>query len=506
MKIKAAYYVKVFLLIIVPFLILTSFSIISYQRKVIEKELLYTDEKTRLAELQITKIFSEMDNIAKAVVINDQITDILVTPKNVISYEGYQQYKIIDSFLKMSTVYTSYQYGITLVTPRYTYTSNAEYNGVLKMDDELLAEASKEKGEKVIRGNKDRICLMRSIYQKGRLLGVVEIDVNLAYINKILEPFGESEDLIYILDGHDNVIFRNESAQELSEKDPPFTREIDNRGGKIRWNKKTYLMQSHRDLEDDISVVFLVEAAEVYRDSTRIFIIFISYFVPFTILINVVVIRHNRKIEESKRQYEMKNLQTQVNPHMIYNTLNTITNLAQLQGVKNIEEVSSSFAGLLKLISKSSGEFITVNDEIEYIQMYINIKKYNMLYDFSFEHDITEEAGNAPILKLLLQPLVENSLNHGFSEISVKKKYCVHISAKVSEGNMIIDIKDNGVGMSKEQLEHIHDKNKGTGNTFLSVGISNVYERLKLTYGNYAVFNVNSREGEGTEIHLEYPV
>ena len=68
MKIKAAYYVKVFLLIIVPFLILTSFSIISYQRKVIEKELLYTDEKTRLAELQITKIFSEMDNIAKAVV------------------------------------------------------------------------------------------------------------------------------------------------------------------------------------------------------------------------------------------------------------------------------------------------------------------------------------------------------------------------------------------------------------------------------------------------------
>jgi sensor histidine kinase YesM len=506
MKFKAAYYVKVFLLIIVPFLVLTSFSIISYQKKVIEKELLYIDEKTRLAELQITEIFSEMDSIAKSVVINDQINDILEKPKSIVTYEGYQAYKTIDSFLKMSTVYTSYQYGITLVTPRYTYNSNAEYNAVLSMDSDIVTEGVNAKGGKVIRGDGKRISLIRSFYRKGKLLGVVIIDVNLSYIHKILEPFGESQDLIYILDGQGDIIFENEIAGSQSEMGTPFAQIKDDAGGKIKWNNRTYLMQSHRDLEDDISVIFLVEAAEVYRDSTRILIIFISYFVPFTILINIVIIRHNRKIEESKRQYEMKNLQTQVNPHMIYNTLNTITNLAQLQGVENIEEVSSSFAGLLKLISKSKGEFITLNDEIEYIRMYINIKKYNMLYDFTFDADISDEAGNAPILKLLLQPLVENSLNHGFTEISLQKKYRVFIKAEIKDNKMIIDIEDNGVGMSKEQLEHIHDKDRANGNTFLSVGVSNVYERLKLTYKNQAVFNVNSLEGEGTEIHMEYPV
>ncbi len=505
MKIKAAYYVKMFIAIIVPFLILTSVSIVSYQRKMVEKELLYIDEKTRIAELQITKIFSEMDNIAKSVVTNEQISDILAKARNIVTYEGYQDFKTIDSFIKMSTVYTSYKYGITLVTPRYTYTGNAGYNAVLDLDSEISREGARAKGVKVIRGSGDRISVLRSIYQKGRLLGVVIVDVNRSYIHNILEPFEESDNLIYILDGHENVIFTNDDSLDLSAEDPVFPKAAAG-SGRIRWNNKTYLMQSHRDLEDDISVIFLVEAAEVYRDSTRNFIIFISYFVPFTILINVVLIRHNRKIEEGKRQYEMKNLQTQINPHMIYNTLNTITNLAQLQGVSNIEEVSSSFAGLLKLISKSKGEFITLSDEIEYIRMYINIKKYNMLYDFSFDTEVTEEAGAAPILKLLLQPLVENSLNHGFTELSVSKKYRVLIRARIVDDRMSIDIEDNGVGMSKEQLEHIHDNDNGEGNTFLSVGVSNVYERLKLNYGKSAVFTVESSIGEGTAIHLEYPL
>lgn len=506
MRIKAAYYVKMFLLIIVPFLVLTAASVVSYQKKVVEKQLLYIDEKTRLAELQITKLFSEMDSIAKSVVVNEQITDILARNKNVITYDGFKDHKTIESFLKMSTVYASYQYGVTLVTPRYTYTSNAEYNSLLDNNSELYKEGAKVKGIKAIRGDGQNISLVRSIYQKDRLLGVVIVDVNLSYIRRILEPFNESDNLIFIQDGHGNIIYQNDSAAMLvSDEVPPLSVSTD-RSGKLKWNNKTYLMQSHRDLEDDISVMFLVDAAEVYRDSIRIFIVFISYFIPFTILINFFLIRHNRRIEQEKRQYEMKNLQTQINPHMIYNTLNTITNLAQLQGVSNIEEVSSSFAGLLKLISKSKGEFITLKDEIEYIRKYISIKKYNMLYDFSFDTDISAEAEDAPILKLLLQPLVENSLNHGFAQLCAWKKYKVLIRAKIVEDIMCIDIEDNGVGMSKEQLKHIHDSDKGPENAFLSVGVANVYERLKLNYGKNALFTVNSCEGEGTAIHLEYPM
>ena len=108
---------------------------------------------------------------------------------------------------------------------------------------------------------------------------------------------------------------------------------------------------------------------------------------------------------EKQRRLELQTLQQQLNPHMIYNALNTITQLASLQGVKNIEEVSLAFTRMLKLVSKNTENFVTLRQEIGFIKDYISIKKYNNFQDITLQCDVADPLLELPVLKLLLQQI-----------------------------------------------------------------------------------------------------
>lgn len=134
--------------------------------------------------------------------------------------------------------------------------------------------------------------------------------------------------------------------------------------------------------------------------------------------------------------------------------------------------------------------------------LYIN-QKYNLLWDFDTDFQIDPNVYSYRIPKLLLQPLIENSIIHGFSNINFKGQILIRIN--LIEDKIHIDVSDNGKGMDEETISQIINGENQSVNSFTNVGVYNTLQRLKLRYGNNCVFNINSKPDKGTYIHIEYP-
>jgi two-component system, sensor histidine kinase YesM len=212
-----------------------------------------------------------------------------------------------------------------------------------------------------------------------------------------------------------------------------------------------------------------------------------------------------KRQEKIKREDELKILQTQINPHFIYNTLNTIRYLSELQNVKNIKEITTSFIELLRVTIGNSERFITIQKEIDYVQSYINIQKYKYLDKFNVVYQVEDKILQCKTLKMTLQPIVENALIHGI-DLADREGF---ISIKVYSENEVIKfiITDNGVGMTEEQITKVlkfsSNENKSR---FNGIGISNVNERIKMFFGNQYGLNIFSQPGECTTVEIIIPM
>lgn len=211
-------------------------------------------------------------------------------------------------------------------------------------------------------------------------------------------------------------------------------------------------------------------------------------------------IKHN---EARKRSLEIAALQSQVNPHMLYNTINTITQLANIQGISNIAEVSESFAKMMRVVSKTSSDKILISQEIEYIESYLRIKSYQILGTIETEIFVDPSLERSYILKLLIQPFVENAIVHGFRGRIDECK--LKISIMKQGENVRIEVVDNGNGMDKATVEEIRLGSLKEKDSFLSVGIKNTVDRLRLHYQENYSFEINSMLGHGTTVVICFP-
>lgn len=194
-----------------------------------------------------------------------------------------------------------------------------------------------------------------------------------------------------------------------------------------------------------------------------------------------------------------------MNPHMIYNTLNTIIHLAQLQGVRNIEDVALAMSHMLKLLAKTDGDFFTIRQELQFIQNYITLKKYNTFQDYQLILDAEKDLLDQPILKLLLQPFVENSVKYAFQKFTDPAE--IFISIHEENSHIHIEIKDNGTGIPAHILSALSANTEPTSapEEFISTGIRNCAKRLALQYGNDHSFRLQSDGATYTKIILSYP-
>lgn len=212
------------------------------------------------------------------------------------------------------------------------------------------------------------------------------------------------------------------------------------------------------------------------------------------------LIEQVKETEKEKKNSELAALQYQINPHFMYNTLNTVKYLAELNGMENICQVTESFMELM-YINMSKQSFIRVTDECAYLNNYILIQNYRYIHKINFEISCDEEVENALIPKLLLQPLVENALLHGINHM-VEHGF-IKVSFRECFGKLCIIIEDNGAGMTEEEIEEMFSGKKNpTGH----IGVKNVKDRIILNYGTEAEFKIYSEKGRYTKQVILIPL
>lgn len=209
------------------------------------------------------------------------------------------------------------------------------------------------------------------------------------------------------------------------------------------------------------------------------------------------------KEQEGKRKSELNALQAQINPHFLYNTLDSV--VWMVENEKNQEAVTmiTALARLFRISISKGRNIITVKEELEHAKNYLIIQKVRYKNKFQFKIEVQEEVLNYSIIKLILQPIIENSIYHGI-ECSVDEGE-IFIYAGIEDDKLLLMVKDTGLGMSEELVENIlvteHRKSKGSG-----VGIKNVDERIKLCYGKEYGLKIESELEVGTTVKIYLPL
>lgn len=206
--------------------------------------------------------------------------------------------------------------------------------------------------------------------------------------------------------------------------------------------------------------------------------------------------------QQIKRKSELKALQAQINPHFLYNTLDSIIWMAEWGKNQEVVRMTSSLAKLLRRSISNEQEAVTVAEEVEYTETYLTIQKMRYKDKLEYEILVDPEILQERVIKLILQPLVENAIYHG---IKYKEgKGLIRIRGFRQDDRMILQVQDDGKGMEPETLAHIFEKH--TRDTRSNgVGLNNVNERIQLYYGDDYGISFRSSPGEGTEATITLP-
>ena len=215
------------------------------------------------------------------------------------------------------------------------------------------------------------------------------------------------------------------------------------------------------------------------------------------------LIRQLIQEEKKKKDAELEALQYQITPHFMYNTLNSIKCYALIHGQKEIATVIEDFVELLQTCIRKKGAFLTVAEEVQVLENYIHLQEFRNGENYQVEYKIEWEAQQCKIPRLILQPLVENAIIHGLDLKNDKKK--LTIEAYTSDSRLYLTVKDNGRGMTEEQIEELLQKKGKKTKGLTAVGIPNIQDRLNLYYGRQAKLTLKS-EGEGTIATIYLPV
>ena len=210
--------------------------------------------------------------------------------------------------------------------------------------------------------------------------------------------------------------------------------------------------------------------------------------------------------EKEKSSLEIRMLQAQINPHFLYNTLDSIKWIAVIQKNSGIVKAVTALSKLLKNMAKGVDQRVTLREELDFVRDYVTIEKLKYVEMFDLEVDIGEEIlYEARIVKLTLQPLVENAIFSGIEPGG--KNGTIRIHAYEKDKCLCIDVRDDGIGIPEEKIpELLNHSEKLKGDQMSSIGMPNVDRRLKLIYGEEYGLSVESRVGEYTQITVRIPL
>jgi len=215
--------------------------------------------------------------------------------------------------------------------------------------------------------------------------------------------------------------------------------------------------------------------------------------------------------EIARKSAEFSYLQAQINPHFIYNTLQTISSMAVVYKVPEISTASKGLANTLRYSINTKNKFVTIKDEIDNLISYLEIQKLRFGDSLNYELEVDKEIYNYTIIKLLLQPIAENSITHGIDPKGIKGEIVIS-GGRVNE-NVFISIWDNGAGMSEDEVENLMKNINSTKDDIYgffhdqhnNIGLKNINMRIKMLYGEDFGLEIESQKDDWTRIIIKIP-
>lgn len=215
------------------------------------------------------------------------------------------------------------------------------------------------------------------------------------------------------------------------------------------------------------------------------------------------LMQQNEEAEKQKRQLEMEALQAQINPHFLFNTLNTVKWMAAVADAPNIMACMTSLGSMLRPIYYDPSPMWSIREEIEWVKHYVNIMNYRYGDEIRFEIDVPERLLSCRTLRFMIQPSVENAIIHGES-----RKGLIRLSAEEAGGDLTIVVFDTCGVMAPEKVEELNAKFRLTDageQTSKGIGLYNVHKRIRLHYGEQYGIRVQSTEHADTSVIMRIP-
>ena len=216
------------------------------------------------------------------------------------------------------------------------------------------------------------------------------------------------------------------------------------------------------------------------------------------------LIDENRREQENLKKSELRALQAQINPHFLYNTLDAIVWLAEAGQTREVIHITRALSDFFRISLSQGKDWIPLSEEIKHLTGYLTIQKIRYRDILDYQIEIPDELGSCQVLKLLLQPLVENAIYHGIKHR--RGRGLVKVTGRMEGTWLILQVQDNGAGMSPERLMQVRDGLCGDGGESAGYGLFNVNKRIQLYYNQPQGVWIESQVGEGTTVTLKLPV
>jgi two-component system sensor histidine kinase YesM len=400
--------------------------------------------------------------------------------------------------------------------------------------------------------------------KNGKLLGVMVISIDLDFINKVNERLQEERRSAFtIVDDQERIIYNRDYSnigrlfKETLSLDPK--EELINDGSQIvRTGGRDYILIRNPFKEQKWTTYLYmpleelsVEGKILKRNLLIIVVMLVCFAIICSIYLSSLVTRPIKKLmrnmslvekgkfdhlpsgqsndeigllanrfdqmsselkqlveriyqeEEQKSEAEIRALQAQINPHFLYNTLNSVKWIASMQRSDKIVEMTEALISMLRYTANNTGALVPIREEMDNIEHYMTIQKVRYFNRIQVKYEVDDTLLDYQILKLTIQPIVENAIFHGLAE--QEDEGTITISIYRENQDIIIGVKDNGQGMDQETIEHLQRDVLGVEGNFSGIGISNVHNRLRRIYGsNYGIHFV-SEQGMGTIFYIRIP-
>ncbi len=210
---------------------------------------------------------------------------------------------------------------------------------------------------------------------------------------------------------------------------------------------------------------------------------------------------YQKKIEQ--KNAEIRALQAQINPHFLYNTLDSINWMLIERDEQDISDVVISLGEILRYAVGGQNHLVPLGSEARYIESYLFIQKNRLEDRLNYQWELAEDTLDVLVPRLIMQPIVENAVIHGIEPL--KKGGVILMKAWIEKEMLLIRVTDNGRGMNQEELEALREKISGT-DEIENIGMRNIQRRMELTYGQEQAMEIESVQGEGTTITLRMKV